>query len=252
VYESLGRTSDEIEEREALVALGPRPDRAVALGLAYARAGRASQAVLTLGSAAERFPDAPQVYVALGRVWLQSAEARHDRIALSKATEALESAMTTADPTSETLALFGRALHLSGDLEAAEQMLLDAAQRMPIEPLALVYLADSAERLGHTDRARDALVSYRALLPASDEAAERIAPAARIADLAMKSGDPAVAARWYRQASDVSPGNARLQGRLADAAWRAGDRALAHASITRALELRPDDPVLLALARKIR
>jgi len=95
-------------------------------------------------------------------------------------------------------------------------------------------------------------VSYRALLPTSDETADRLAPSVRIADLAMKSGDAATAARWYRRAADASPGNPRLLGRLADAAWSAGDQPLARASLTRALELRPDDPALLALGRKIR
>ncbi len=252
VYESIGRTSDEIEQLEALAALGPRPERAVALGLAYAKAGRTSQAVVTLGGAAERFPDTPQVYVALGRVWLDAAQARNDRIALGKAVEALEGALTAADPTSETLALYGRALHLSGELDTAEQTLIEAVQRMPIEPLAFVYLADVAERLGHTERARDALVSYRALVPTSDGTADRLAPAVRIADLAIKSGDAATAVRWYRRAADASPGSARLLGKLADAAWAAGDPPLARTSLARALELRPTDPALLALARRIR
>lgn len=252
VYGSLGRTAEEIEQLEALAALGPRPERAVALGLAYARAGRTNQAVLTLGSAAERFPDAPQVYVALGRVWLEVAAARNDRIALSKAIEALEGALTTADPTSETLALFGRALYESGDIDTAEQTLLDAASRMPVAPMAFVYLADAAERLGHLDRAKEALVSYRALAPSGDLDADRVAPPVRIAELATKANDAVTAARWYRLAVEGSPSNARLLGRLADAAWNAGDQALARRSLERALELQPQDPALRALARRIR
>ncbi len=251
VYETLGRTGDEIEQLEALAALGPRPERAVALGLAYARAGRTNQAVMTLGSAAERFPDTPQVYVALGRVWLESAQARNDRIALSKAIEALEGALTTADPTSEALALFGRALFISGDLDTAEQTLLEAVARRPVEPIAFVYLADVAERLGRTAAAKDALVSYRALVPTRDQEAERFAPAVRIADLAMKADDAGTAARWYRQAVADSPNNVRLLGRLAEAAWSAGDQALARTSLARALELQPRDPALRALARRI-
>lgn len=251
IYGSLGRSGDEIEQLEALAALGPAPERAVALGLAYARAGRTSQAVVTLGNATERFPDTSLVYVALGRVWLQSAQARDDRIALSKAVEALEGALTTADPTSEALALFGRAVYLSGDVEAAEQTLLEAVARMPIEPLAFLYLADAAQRLGHAERAKDALVSYRALFQDSDERAERLAPAVRIADLAMKGGDAATAARWYRRAADGAPASGRILRRLVDAAIQAGDPALARASLKRALELRPGDQALLALANRV-
>lgn len=252
LYGALGRTSDEIEQLEALAALGPRPERAVALGLAYARAGRTNQAVLTLGSAAERFPDTAQVYVALGRVWLDVAEARNDRIALSKATEALEGALTTADPTSEALGLFGRALYVSGDLDTAEQTLVDATSRMPVDPIAFVYLADVSERLGHADRATRALVSYRALQPTASAEAERLAPPVRIADLAMRAGDPATATRWYRHAADASPANVRVLAHLADAAWSSGDQALARASLARALELQPHDPTLRSLARRIR
>lgn len=252
LYEALGRTSEEIQELEALAALSPRPERAVALGLAYARAGRTNQAVLTLVNAAERFPESAQVYVALGRVWLDVAQARSDRIALSKAIEALEGALTTADPTSEALALFGRALYVSGDLETAEQTLVDAATRMPVDPIAFLYLADVAERLAHADRAKEALVSYRALMPVRATEAERLAPAVRIAELALKAGDPSTAARWYRHAAEGSPGNARLLARLADAAWSAGDQALARTSLARALELQPRDPALRALARRIR
>lgn len=252
VYEALGRTGEEIEELEALAALSPRPERAVALGLAYARAGRTNQAVLTLGSAAERFPDTAQVYVALGRVWLDVAQGRNDRIALSKAIEALEGALTTADPTSEALGLFGRALYVSGDLETAEQTLLDAVARTPIDPIAFAYLADVAERLGHMERAKDALLGYRALVPIRDPEADRIAPPVRIADLAVKAGDPVTAARWYRLAAEASPDNPRLLARLAEAAWSAGDQALARSSLARARELQPNDPALRALALRMR
>ena len=43
------------------------------------RAGQADLAVLTLGSALERTPDQPQIYSALGRVWLDIAQARGRR-----------------------------------------------------------------------------------------------------------------------------------------------------------------------------
>ncbi|MBI2222030.1 MAG: tetratricopeptide repeat protein [Acidobacteria bacterium] len=252
LYGVLGRSRDQVEQLEALAALGPRPERAVALGLAYARAGRTNQAVLTLGSAAERFPETQQVYVALGRVWLESAEARGDRIALSKAMEALEGALTAADPSSEALALFGRALALSGDAETAEQTLLDACARSPVEPLAFLYLADVSERLGHVDRAGDALGSYRALLAPDDPVAERLAPSAKIGDLALRSGDAPTAVRWYRRASDAAPNDVHLLTRLAEAAWGAGDQDLARRSVARGLEVAPGDRTLRLLQQKVR
>ena len=71
VYSLEGEHARAINQLEALAALdSSRPDRVVAVGLAQARAGREDAAVVTLGRAVERFPDAPQVYAALGHVWL--------------------------------------------------------------------------------------------------------------------------------------------------------------------------------------
>jgi tetratricopeptide (TPR) repeat protein len=251
IYGVLGRTAQEIEQLEALAAVSPHPEPSVALGLAYARAGRADQAVLTLGSTAERFPQHPQVYLALGRVWLQTAQARDDRIALRKALEALESALTTAEPSSEALALFGRALHLSGDLEAAEQALLDAVGRAPVEPTAYAHLADVAERLGRPARAAHALIAYRALL-GDDAEARTVASAARIGELSMRGADPVTAVAWYRRAVEAAPTDAKVHTRLAEAAWAAGHRDLARASVARALELQPGNRDARSLQQRIR
>lgn len=251
-YQELGRHDDEIEQLEALAALRPGPERSVPLGLAYARAGRTSQAVLTLGTAAERFPDSPQVYVALGRVWLEAAEGRQDRIALGKAMEALEGALTAAEPTSEALALFGHALLLAGDVETAEQTLLDAVGHRPVEPLAYVRLADASERLGHAARAKDALVSYRAIVGEEAPGVEQRAGAARIGDLARRSGDMPTAAEWYRRAAAASPSDGRLHARLAETAWAAGNESLARSALATAVSLLPNDSLVRALQRRIR
>ena len=65
-------------------------------------------------------------YVALGRVWLETAQARGDRVELSKALEALEKAV--AEEEQRGLTLFGRALLLASDAEPAERMLLQATR----------------------------------------------------------------------------------------------------------------------------
>jgi hypothetical protein len=72
----------------SLSAAQPLPDSL----LAQARAGRDDAAVITLGRAVERFPDAPHVYAALGHVWLTEAQRRDDRVALNKAIGALQHA----------------------------------------------------------------------------------------------------------------------------------------------------------------
>ena len=167
LYEQMGRWQDSIDELEALAALEPaRPERLVSVGLAYARIGRRDTAVLTLGRAAERHPDATVVYTALGRLWLTSAEGQQDPVALGKAIEALQPAAAQADAVSETRALYGRALALSGNMVAAERMLLRAVAMVPVDPSAYRYLAEVARRLGHATIAKDAAAKY-ALLASS-------------------------------------------------------------------------------------
>lgn len=169
LYAAAGRSRDVIEQLEALAALEPgRAERLVNVGLAYARLGRTETAILALGRAAERHPEATIVYTALGRVWLQIAETRQDRVALSKALEALQPAAANAVASSETLTLYGRALFLSGEHDAAARTFQQATGRWPVDPLAFRYLADTAERLGNAALARDALARYVALLDDAD------------------------------------------------------------------------------------
>lgn len=157
-----GRSDDRISQLAALLALDPAPSREVALGLAYARAGRPDTAIMTLSHAVERHPDHRQAYAALGRVWLERAQLRGDRVELSKALGALQEAIGS-DRDSEALTLYGRALLVAGDYEQAQRALLEASTRMPVDPLAFYYLADTAERRGDAAIACKALVDYQAL-----------------------------------------------------------------------------------------
>jgi len=169
VYLKAGQRQKALEQLEALSALEPgRAERLISVGLAYARWGRTESAILALGRAAERFPDQTAAYIALGRVWLDVAESRNDRIALSKAIEALQPRAMRADASSDALTWYGRAMFLSGDAARAEGALFRATSRAPVDPLALRYLADAAERLGHRGTAREALVRYAALVADSD------------------------------------------------------------------------------------
>jgi tetratricopeptide (TPR) repeat protein len=178
------KTREGIEQLEALAALEPsRPERLVSVGLAYARAGRTDAALATLARAAERYPQADVVYAALGRVWLASAEANEDGIALSKAIQALEAAAARANASSDTLTLYGRALILSGRMQSAERVLQQATTVWPVEPTAIFYLADAAERRGHVAAAHDALASYVAL--SDDEQKEQLA--GRLATLSART-----------------------------------------------------------------
>ena len=163
LYESLGRRREAIEELEAVAAIEPALERQVQVGLAYARLGRVEPAVEALARAARRAPEHPLVYQALGRVWLDAAGNADDASALPKALEALERIADRPDASSETLTLYGRALLMSQQVRAAEQVLQRAASRMPLDPDALRHLADAAERLGHRAIADDARARLAAL-----------------------------------------------------------------------------------------
>lgn len=186
LFERGGRREDALEQLEALAALEPaRAERLVSVGLAYARWGRRDAAILTLGRAANRYPDEPAVYTALGRVWLEDAELRTDRVALSKAVEALQPTAAAGTASGEALTLYGRAMLLSGDTREAERALLLAVGKPPVDPIAFRALADAAERLGHLPIARDALLRYAALVGDSD--VDQLT-AARITRLTRESG----------------------------------------------------------------
>jgi tetratricopeptide (TPR) repeat protein len=168
LYASLGRRRDEMDQLEALAALEPaRPERLVAVALAYARSNRYDAALVTLGRAAERFPDSSLVATALGRIWLEVADERGDAGAAAKARATLEPVAMRTDASSEALALYGRALLRGGDVRAAERILQRATSRLPVDPDALDDLVSAARRLHHApiaaraDAERAALVRER-------------------------------------------------------------------------------------------
>ena len=179
IFDRGEQRQEALEQREALAALEPtRAERLIDLGLTYARGGRTDAAVLTLGRAAERFPNEPAVYTALGRVWLEAGDPQDSRVAVSKAIEALQLHATSAGASAETLMLYGRAMLRSGDAPVAERVLLQAAARTPVERRVFLDLADAAEQLGHVPLAVDALRRYLAL---GDDSANDSAVSRRLA-----------------------------------------------------------------------
>jgi tetratricopeptide (TPR) repeat protein len=158
-----GQTIEAVQQLEELAVLEPRAERAVAVGLALAGAGRPQAAIVRLGRAAEQYREEPGVYAALGRVWLAIAEASRDRVALSKAREALEVSAAAASPSSEHLTLYGRAQLLAGDVKGAERTLDMAVTQFPVDAGAFLYLSRASARLGRADKARDAMTRYVAL-----------------------------------------------------------------------------------------
>jgi tetratricopeptide (TPR) repeat protein len=249
LYAAARREKEAINQLEALAALEPgRPDRQLALGLAYGNAGRSDLAVITLRRLAEDHPEDSEVYVAIGRVWLESAETQHDRVALNKAIEALDVVARRSPPGSEALLLLGRAQLLSGDVGAAERTLKQATAQFPIEPAALLQLASVAERAGHLATARDALVRYTAISGDGIPPPER---AAHLGDLSLRLNEPSAAVGWYAKAIESPAAGPAVFARLAESQFRVGDQAGALASVERGLQREPRNPTLLGLQRRL-
>ena len=251
LYQSVGRPQEWVEQLEALRALDPSPARDVTLGLAYAKAGQSERAVIALKHAAERHPGHRYTFLALGRVWLDAAQARADRVDLDKAIGALEQAVAN-ESSSEAYALYGRALLLASDAERAERMLLQATQKLPVEPSAFFYLADAAERVGHLYIARQALVDYMALEGDDPDARRRATLAARVGSLSLRLSDVPLAMTYLERAAPVLSSNSEFIVTFAEARWRAGEVDAARSMLDKLLESDPAHAGARALRRRIR
>ncbi len=248
LYRTLDRRADEIEQLQLLAGLDrDHVERHVAVGMAHARAGHWDLAVLTLSGALERNPNEPEIYRALGQVWLERP--REDRAFLSKAREALQLAALGPTASSETLMLYGRALMEEGDTDGAERALQQATTRYPVDPAAFLSYASTAEAQNRLDAARQALIQYGVLASSEGDLAAR---AARIAALSLRLNDPRTAVAWLSRATSSNPNDVPLIAALADAQIRAGDRVAAQATLAHALDKDPKNPQLIALARRAR
>jgi tetratricopeptide (TPR) repeat protein len=251
IYRSLGQEREIIEQLEALARLDPtRSDRQEVLALAYARSGRTDLAVGLLGRATEQYPDNTGIYLTLGRVWLESAEPRRDRVALSKAFEALEPLARRTAPSSEALALYGRALMLSGDWVRAEQVLTQASATLPVDLSTLQDLAAAAGRLGHIGRAREAWERWTALAPESHRGLA--AAYEMVGELSMRLGEARPAAAAFKKATQVGPPKAQTYERLAEAELASGNIEAARSAVTEGLGRDPASPALLAFRRRLK
>jgi Flp pilus assembly protein TadD len=144
--------------------------------------------------------------------------------------------------------MYGRALVLAGRHAEAEVIFRQASQRFPTDPEVLPHFASVAQRLGHLDEARQALVKYSVLV---DENADEAAHAARIADLSMQLNDAPAAAAWYQKSDALRPSDASLLARMADAQARAGQAEMANVTIKRAIEKDPNHPLVRSVARRL-
>lgn len=248
----LKRDTDAIRELEELAAAEPsKADHLIDAGLIYGRLGRTDLAVAALARAAERDPSQPRVYQALGRIWLEAASARHDRVdrwALNNALVALDRAIRAPGATSESFTLNGRAQLLAGDVSAAQQAFEQALRKTPVDPAAYREMAAIAQRRGDLALARDSLVRYLNLT--TDDRDVRQLPE-QIADVCLRLDDKTEAIGWLRQAAEVGEDDPATIGRVAAMQVRAGDRPGAVSTVDRGLRRTPSSAPLLALRRQL-
>jgi len=248
LYADSGRHNEELQQLQVLAGLDrDHAWRQVAVALGQARAGHPDLAVLTLGGALERTPDQAGIYASLGRIWLDRAIARSDRVDLNKAIEALERAAAGPEATSDALAYYGRALLQDGQVEAAEAMLQQATERLPVEPSSLLQHARVAERLHHADAARRSLIAYEAL---TDDDPALPAHALRIAALSSELDDHATALAWLERAERAAPDDPAVLVALADEQIATGNRDAATDTIERISSRDPQNPELARLLKK--
>jgi tetratricopeptide (TPR) repeat protein len=251
LFRELGRPVDEMAQLQILARDGP-PSRQVAIGLAEARGGQYDAALGTLKDALERTPNDSSILLAIGRVQLARAERSRDPVSVQRALNALELALGGTAKRGEGLALYGRALYLSGDVAEAERILRDAVATSPVDPAAFGYLADAAERAGHAEIARDALANLDILQGDTAPQPVRSERARRIGDLSIEIGDFKGAREALEQAADGMPGDALTMGLLAEAMWHLGEVATARELADKALAADPRNARLQRIARLVR
>jgi tetratricopeptide (TPR) repeat protein len=251
LFHARGRFVDEMSQLQALATLDDLTRRTVDIGLAEAGQGRFPAALGSLTNAAARAPNDSQVQLALGRVHLARAERTGDRVAVTRALDALEQALGGTARRSEGLALFGRALWLKGDYEGAERILREAVATSPVDPAAFRYLADASERLSHFEEARDALGTLDVLEGDTASADDRATRAQRLGHLSLRANDAAAAAKYLTRAVNAGRQDAHTLGQLAQARFQAGDPAGAKEALDRALALQPRNADLLRLRRQM-
>jgi tetratricopeptide (TPR) repeat protein len=225
LYRERGRLADESDELTALASLDDRAGRQIALAMAMLRARRYDDAldVLQRPSVAAVASSDPRVAIALGRIYVDRAERLHDSASIPLALSSLASFVSGTPRRSDGLALFGRALYLSGDAAGAERLLHEAVATPPIDPEAFAFLADAAERASHPDVARDALLSLDVLegdLASTDTRAHR---ARRIGALALAAGDAHTASQFLTMAITLGGPDAETQELLARAETQDGN-----------------------------
>lgn len=252
LYRATGQRVQELRQLQALADADSQPSRRLAIALAQADAEQYDGALGTVFDVLVRTPADSRAQITLARVLLARAERTPDRAAVTRALGALERALAGTARRGEGMALFGRALYLSGDVAGAERILREAVATSPVEQDAFRYLADAAARLGHDAVARDALLNLDLLEGETVPVIVRASRARRIGELSLRADDPRSAATYLARAVELGVADPQTLGQLARAHWSLGEADAARDALKQALALAPRDLELQRLARTIR
>jgi tetratricopeptide (TPR) repeat protein len=253
-YRAAKRPVDELKQLQQIANLDPQSSRKVAIGLAEAEHGQLDSALGTLTRVSESNPKDARLQLAIGRVHLARAERSQSPTdpAVARALDVIGRAVEGTAPRSEGLALYGRALYVSGRHVEAERALREAVSTSPVDPEAFEFLADAAESLRHDLVARDALMNLDVLQGDLATAETRARRARRIGELSLRAGDATTAVQVLGRAVDAGQTSPETLGLLAHARWLTGDAQGARELLDRALAAAPRDPALQRLTRIIR
>lgn len=253
LYRTEKRFADEMTQLTALATLDPRADRDLAIALAQARRGAYAAAEATLRAAEERTPDDSPIALMLGRVHVMRAESATDRptrdASARAAVTALERALGGTARRSEGLALFGRALYLSGDIDEAVRILRAAVATTPFSREAFLYLAD-AEAAAHNPL--EAITWLRRFEALDGDGPARSGVSRRIGLLALQTGNYTEARSRLEPLLSAAPTDVTLLTATAEALWRTGNAEEARVALTEALRIAPRDPDARRLRSVIR
>lgn len=252
LYRITGQRVQELRQLQALADADSQPSRRLAIALAQADADQFDGAIGTVSEVLVRTPADSRAQITLARILIARAESRPDRAAVTRALVAAERALGGTARRSEGMALYGRALYLSGDAVSAERYLREAVATSPVELDAFRYLADAAARLGHDIVARDALLNLDLLEGDTAPAVVRASRARRIGEWSLRADDPRSAALHLASAVELGASDPQTLGLLARARWALGELDAARDALKQALALAPRDPELQRLARTMR
>ena len=248
VLQARGEVARAVDELDALAALEPdRAERAVAVGAAYARAGRPTPRCSPLGRAAERFPAVERGLRGARRGLAARGRDRRHGGARQGAGRAGRAPRSLDDAGAETFTAARPRPRLAGDLEGAERRPA-ARRRTPAGAVRGVrprWPTCSNAASAVAGGPRHAGASTRRSTSGTPAVA---AAAPRIGALSMRIGDPHGASYWFEKAIAEGGPSTPLLPRLAEAESDRGATGRARELVEEGLALDPAHDGLRALA----